>query len=101
MLCLHVCLYAVYVLGSTGGQKRELNHLRPELDIVVSYHVGAVNQTSDLQESSVPLMTGHVPSPIINYKIASHYCTHSCLVTACGPYMLYIFTFYFTDLNVK
>lgn len=38
---LHVCLYTAHVSGAHGGQKRIVNPLELELQMVVSCHMGA------------------------------------------------------------
>lgn len=38
---IYVCIYTMCVSGTCGGQKRELDLLKLELLIVVSYHVSS------------------------------------------------------------
>lgn len=45
MVFLQACLCIMCMLGICRGQKRWLNPLNLELDVVVSYHVGTGNQT--------------------------------------------------------
>lgn len=52
VICLYVCLYTVCMLSACGGQKRTSDPLEPELQMVVTHHVGAGNQTWDLWKSS-------------------------------------------------
>lgn len=40
---LHTCLWATFVYGALDGQKRTLDPLKLELQMVLSYHVGAGN----------------------------------------------------------
>lgn len=44
MFGLHVCLCIRHLSGALGGQKRALDPLKLELQMVVSCHVGAGNQ---------------------------------------------------------
>ena len=45
VLCLHVCIYMCICLVTHRGQKRALEPLELELQMVVSCYVGARNQT--------------------------------------------------------
>lgn len=60
-ICLLVCLCTSYVPGASGGQKRELDSLEPELlDLQTngSCHVGVGNlNPGSLQEQPVLLTT--------------------------------------------
>jgi Flp pilus assembly protein TadB len=56
VFCLHACLCTTYVLGARRVQKRMLVSLEPELETVVSHHVGAVNQTQVLCKSCKQLL---------------------------------------------
>jgi hypothetical protein len=52
---LHVCLCAICMPSSTQGQKRESDPLGLELQMVLSFHMGAGNQISVLwREASAP-----------------------------------------------
>ena len=47
-ICVHICLCTSCVFGACGGQKRALDALELELQMVVSHHMGAGNQTQVL-----------------------------------------------------
>ena len=40
LFCLHVSMYTMYMPGAQGGQKRALDYLELELQVVGSSHVG-------------------------------------------------------------
>lgn len=44
MFCLHVCKCTVYMPGSLGGQMKASDPWNLELWMVLSRHVGAINQ---------------------------------------------------------
>lgn len=41
--CIYVCMYTTCMLGTWGSQKRALDLLEIELEMVVKYWVGAEN----------------------------------------------------------
>lgn len=41
MFCLNVYLFAMCVLGTCGGQKKTLDPLELEFEVVVSFHAGS------------------------------------------------------------
>lgn len=43
MFCQYVCMCTMFVYGAHGGQKRVFDSLGPEIQMVVSYQVGAEN----------------------------------------------------------
>lgn len=56
MFCLHGCLFIVYMPSAIKSQKRTLNSLVLELQVVVSCHVG-IGIWIILEEQPVPLPT--------------------------------------------
>ena len=54
-VCLHICAYMCDIMCMSyghGGQERMLDPLKLKLQMIISYHVGAENQTQDLYKSS-------------------------------------------------
>ena len=43
LACTYACMYTLCMPGALGGQTRALALLKPELEMVVGHHMGAVN----------------------------------------------------------
>jgi hypothetical protein len=50
--CLYVCIHTTCMSGACGGQKQKPGPLEMELQMIVSHHVGARNQTWVLSKSN-------------------------------------------------
>lgn len=58
---LHVCLYIACIPGTHRGQQRTWKTLELELQIAVSYNVGARNQTGPFGRAALLLPTESCP----------------------------------------
>ena len=65
MLCLHACLCATCMPGAHGGQEKD--PLELELQMLVSHHVGARNQTWVLWKIKYSSLLSHLSSLAVSY----------------------------------